>query len=348
MAVAAGKDTVRQVGSRKDMILLRTVLKLCTSWQEQFFRVKEESYKAYIEEELSLRKPRKEFHQAHRWVQQAPGEWCEIQQIFRLKGGVFLGPARVLIPECEATAESVGLKGVVWITEGASLVRSAALHLRSLSESEKSLCSITDTEAMSFQDLVRLCHTARCQLNKNMSSKRQKTRNSLTFFKYSVVEAASLQGISPSALMNMRWAVTLKEETLYDGEGSLEAGETERQRRVEGVRGGCMAMRSEGAGEGMEAGIGWRKVMLVVSGLPTILCVDLFVFFLQLPITCVRKALLTVKATAMWVAVETAKKQALPNRFMYTTHTCCRRPILTCHKFAKRATAKEPRQEEIS
>ena len=73
-----------------------------------------------------------------------------------MKGGVFLGPARVLIQERETTAEGVRMKGVVWISEGTSLVRCAAQHLRSLSESEKRLCSIADTEAISFQDLVRL------------------------------------------------------------------------------------------------------------------------------------------------------------------------------------------------
>ena len=45
------------------------------------------------------------------------------------------------------------MNGVVWITT--SLVRCAVQHLRSLSESEKRLCSIADTEAISFQDLVR-------------------------------------------------------------------------------------------------------------------------------------------------------------------------------------------------
>ena len=39
-----------------------------------------------------------------------------------------------------------------------------------------------------------------------------------TFVKYSVVEAASRQGISPSALMKMRWVVTFKED-----DGSLTA-----------------------------------------------------------------------------------------------------------------------------
>ena len=38
-----------------------------------------------------------------------------------------------------------------------------------------------------------------------------------TFVKYSVVEAASRQGISPSALMKMRWIVTFKDD------GSLKA-----------------------------------------------------------------------------------------------------------------------------
>ena len=72
-----------------------------------------------------------------------------------MKGGVFLGPARVLLQERETTAEGVRMKGVVWITEGTSLVRCAVQHLRSLSESEKRLCSIADTEAISFQDFVR-------------------------------------------------------------------------------------------------------------------------------------------------------------------------------------------------
>ena len=75
-----------------------------------------------------------------------------------MKGGVLLGPARVLIQERETTAEGVRLQGVVWITEGISLVRCAVQHLRSFSESEKRLCSIADTEAISFQDLVRRLH----------------------------------------------------------------------------------------------------------------------------------------------------------------------------------------------
>ena len=33
------------------------------------------------------------------------------------------------------------------------------------------------------------------------------------FVKYSVVEAASRQGLSPSALMKMRWVVTFKDDS---------------------------------------------------------------------------------------------------------------------------------------
>ena len=51
--------------------------------------------------------------------------------------------------------KAVRMRGVVWITEVISLVRCAVQHLRSHSESEKRLCSITVTEAISFQDLVR-------------------------------------------------------------------------------------------------------------------------------------------------------------------------------------------------
>ena len=65
------------------------------------------------------------------------------------------GGPRVLLPERGTTAEGVRMKSVVWITEGTSLVRCAVQHLRSLSESEKRLCRVADTEAISFQDLVR-------------------------------------------------------------------------------------------------------------------------------------------------------------------------------------------------
>ena len=72
-----------------------------------------------------------------------------------MKRGVFLGSARVLIQERETSAGGVRMKGVVWTTDGTSLVRCAVQHLRSLAESERRLCSIADTEAVSFQDRVR-------------------------------------------------------------------------------------------------------------------------------------------------------------------------------------------------
>ena len=43
---------------------------------KQRLRVKEESYQAYIEEELSIRKRRKEIHHARPWKHWAAGEWC--------------------------------------------------------------------------------------------------------------------------------------------------------------------------------------------------------------------------------------------------------------------------------
>ena len=144
----------------EDPDLAQCCLEVVDEAAKQRLRVKEESYKAYIEEELSLRKRRKEIHQARFWKHWAAGESCWYWRSgkhkgSRMKSGDFLGPPHVLIQERETTAEGVRMKGVVWITEGTSLVRCAVQHLRSLSESEKRLCSIADTEAISFQDLVR-------------------------------------------------------------------------------------------------------------------------------------------------------------------------------------------------
>ena len=52
----------------------------------------------------------------------------------RMKAGVFLGRAHVLLPERETTTEGVRMKGVVWITEGTSLVRCAVQQMRSFRE----------------------------------------------------------------------------------------------------------------------------------------------------------------------------------------------------------------------
>ena len=80
---------------------------------------------------------------------------------------VFLGLARVLLQERETTAEGVRVKGVVWITEGTSLVRCAVQELRSLSESEKRLFSIADAQAMNFLDLSDVCHAARFLISRH-------------------------------------------------------------------------------------------------------------------------------------------------------------------------------------
>ena len=143
----------------EDPDLAQCSVELVDDAARQRLRVKEESCKAYIEEELSLRKRRKEIHQARLWRHRAAGEWCWYWRSgkhkgSRMKGGVFLGTARV-IQERETTAEGVRMKGAVGITEGTSLVRCAVQQLRSLSESEKRMCSIADTESISFQDFVR-------------------------------------------------------------------------------------------------------------------------------------------------------------------------------------------------
>ena len=89
-----------------------------------------------------------------------------------MKGGVFLGPARVLRQERETTAEGVRMKGVVWIIEGTSLVRCAVQHLRSLSESEKKIeryrrhqkpsVSKTLVRRLPHSTFVDLTNTHRC------------------------------------------------------------------------------------------------------------------------------------------------------------------------------------------
>ena len=48
-------------------------------------------------------------------------------------------------------------------------------------------------------------------LNRDENWSKQKDKELNTFVKHSVVDSASRQGISPSALMKMRWAVTFKD-----------------------------------------------------------------------------------------------------------------------------------------
>ena len=139
--------------SLRGRLLRKTSTVKSVSESPDLARVKEESYKAYIEEELSLRKRRKEIHPARLWRHWAAGEWCWCS---RVKGGVFLGPARGLLQERQTTTEGVRMNGVVWITEGTSLVRCVVLHLRSFSESETGLRGTADTEPIRFQDLAGL------------------------------------------------------------------------------------------------------------------------------------------------------------------------------------------------
>ena len=57
--------------------------------------------------------------------------------------------------ERDVTAEGSTLRGVVWVANGASLVRVSPSHLRTLSEAEKTLCTLKDTDALHLQDMVR-------------------------------------------------------------------------------------------------------------------------------------------------------------------------------------------------
>ena len=56
MTAAAGKDTVRQTDLREKFDLAQCSVEVVDEAAKQRLCVKEESYKAYIEEELSLRK----------------------------------------------------------------------------------------------------------------------------------------------------------------------------------------------------------------------------------------------------------------------------------------------------
>ena len=52
----------------------------------QRLRAEEDSYKVYIEEELSLRKRRTEMHQARPWRHWTAGEWCWYLEIWQTPG----------------------------------------------------------------------------------------------------------------------------------------------------------------------------------------------------------------------------------------------------------------------
>ena len=68
----------------------------------------------------------------------------------------FLGHQVCCFQVRETTSEGVHMKGVVWLTEGTSLVRCAVQHLRSVSESEKRSKTLSD-----------VCHTARFLISRH-------------------------------------------------------------------------------------------------------------------------------------------------------------------------------------
>ena len=82
-------------------------------------------------------------------------------------------------------------------------------------ETIQQICNNPDPET-AFNVMVR---RRRAQVKVSTLSAKQKRelvkakdKEFSTFVKYSVVEAASRQGISPSALMKMRWVVTFKDD----------------------------------------------------------------------------------------------------------------------------------------
>ena len=64
--------------------------------------------------------------------------------------------------ERDVTAEGSTLWGVVWVADGASMVRVSPSHLRTLSEAEKTLCILKDTDLLQFQDMVRRLPNTTC------------------------------------------------------------------------------------------------------------------------------------------------------------------------------------------
>ena len=55
----------------------------------------------------------------------------------------------------DITTEGSIFRGVVWVADGAAMVRASPSHPRNLSEAEKTLCTLKDSDALQFQDMVR-------------------------------------------------------------------------------------------------------------------------------------------------------------------------------------------------
>ena len=74
------------------------------------------------------------------------------------------------------------------------------------------ICSNPDPET-AFSVMVRRRRAEVKSAEQKRELVKAKDKQLTTFVKYSVVEAASRQGISPSALMKMRWVVTFKDDS---------------------------------------------------------------------------------------------------------------------------------------
>ena len=162
MAVAAGKDTDKTACEDPD--LAQCSVEVVDEAAKQRSVRRKNRTRRTSRRSCHFENVAKQVHQARPWRHWAAGDWCWYWRSgkhkgSRMKGGVFLGSASVLLQERETTADGVRMN-VVWITEGTSLVRCAVQHVRSLSESEKD-CAASRTQNPSVsKTLSDICHTA--------------------------------------------------------------------------------------------------------------------------------------------------------------------------------------------
>ena len=128
--------------------------------------IQRECYRAYLVEEMSLQQKRREMHKSRPFRVWSSGEWCwfwrsrahlhrRTKASRQFKEGAFLGPVRVLLQECERKGDDLKYKAVVWIVDGDQLARCSSTHLRLVSTAEQTLCSLSDGEAQTFQQVVQ-------------------------------------------------------------------------------------------------------------------------------------------------------------------------------------------------
>ena len=125
---------------------------------KQRLRVNEEWYRAYTEEELSLRKRRKEIHQTRPWR-----HWAAKHKGSRMRSGVFLGPKVVCFlgrHMCYFKNEKRPLKG----SYERCCLCSPCVHC----PSPRKDCAISPTEKPSMsKTLSEVCHTARFLISRH-------------------------------------------------------------------------------------------------------------------------------------------------------------------------------------